>query len=200
MPRIGSTRLDRRVEGGRTAKDYSIIVAYDGERTEDDYFRGWKLVIPPSRLSLEHIHIRSGGNALDAVRAAIKKKRASRNFSEFWCVCDVDDTQSPHLEEAVRLAATNDIRLCLSDRCFEIWIALHYAYTDKELATERDAIDLVRQFYSDYGAPYKTVPFHILHEKTQTAISNAAKLEKDGSGNPITKVHHLVRKLKQNCV
>jgi hypothetical protein len=188
-----------RVTSGRTAKDYTIVVAYDGERTEDDYFRGWKLVIPPSRLSLDTLFVKSGGSVLKAVEAAIKRKSKYKGYAEFWCVCDVDDTSPQDLAQAQQLALANDIKLCTSNRCFEVWILLHYEFSDAAITTEREAIDRVGAHCPGYGAPYKTTAFHELFANTDKAIENATKLQAGGLSNPITFVHHLVRKLKQNC-
>ena len=169
--------------GGRTAQDYTIIIAYDGELTEEEYFRGWKLVTPPSRLTIEPLYVRSGGNALKAVEKAIKSKKKYRDFAEFWCVCDVDDTSEGDLAAAKKLAFENDIRLCLSNRCFEVWIALHYCFTTQAITCERDAIDLVRRHYQNYGVNGKTIPFHKLQALTQDAIDNATRLSEENFDN-----------------
>lgn len=197
MPK--AIRNTRRV-GGRTAKDYTIIVAYDGELTEDEYFRGWQLIIPPSRLTLENLYVKSGGNALKAVEKCVSAKKKYRDYAEFWCVCDVDDTSTADLSAARQLASSNDIRLCLSNRCFEIWIALHFKCYTQNIMCEKDAIDLVRRHFKDYGVNGKTIPFHVLHSETDAAIANAATLAATGFSNPSTSVHHLVRKLAQNSV
>jgi hypothetical protein len=158
MPRAkGLASLDRRV-GGRSANDYTIFVAYDGQRTEDDYFRGWKLVIPPSRFSLENTFVRSGGNVLEAVKAAIKVKNKAMNYAEFWCVTDVDDTTNADLDQAKSLALEQNIKLCLSRRCFEVWILLHFHFSEREICDEADAIAQVAQHCPDYGSP--TRRFH----------------------------------------
>ncbi len=198
MPKGAGRSTMRRVAGGRTAKDYAIFVVYDGEKTEDEYFRGWKLVIPPSRLTLEHTFAKSGGNALEAVKAAVKLKKKAKDFAEFWCVCDVDDTSPECLREAESLAIANNVKLCLSNRCFEVWITLHFEFTDAVFANEQDAIERVSRHCAKYGAPYKSVAFYKLLEKTDDAISNAQKLDAMCSVNPRTSVHHLIRKFKQN--
>lgn len=189
-----------RATSGRTAQDYTIIVAYDGERTEDDYFRGWKLIIPPSRLSLEHFYVKSGGDVYKAVEACIKKKAKLKNFAEFWCVCDVDDTSDEALLAARNLALANNIRLCTSSRCFEVWILLHHKFSDAAIDCEDDAISRVREYYCDYGSPYKVAPFYKLFPKTENAITNATQLSQQQCKNPATTMHHLARKLLQNCV
>jgi hypothetical protein len=189
-----------RSSGGRSAKDYTIIIAYDGEKTEDDYFRGWKLIIPPSRLTLEPIFVRSGGNALKAVERAAKKKKSYTDFAEFWCVCDVDNTSAGDLHNAQQLATANDIRLCLSNRCFEIWLALHYSYSTQAIGCEEDAIELVKRHINSYSSRNKTIPFHNLYSKTEEAIARAEKLVAAGFENPFTSMHHLARKLFQNTV
>ena len=183
---------------GRSANDYTIVVAYDGEKTEDDYFRGWKLVIPPSRLALIPIFVRSGGNALKAVTRAASEKRKMRDFAEFWCVCDCDDTSDDDLSQAVFLAQKEDIRLCLSNRCFEIWIALHFEKISKPITCEDEAIDAVKKHILTYGDNSKSLNFSVLLPKTSDAIENSLWLSDKAFKNPATNVHVLAKKLLEN--
>ncbi len=198
MPVRKPRAVVERAAAGRTAKDYTIIIAYDGEKTEDTYFRGWQLVLPPARLTLEPIFVRSGGSPLRAVEMAARHARRARDFAEFWCVCDVDDSTDQTVEQALALAARNDIRLCLSRRSFEIWLLLHFERTDRAIASEADAIAQVATHIPQYTRSSKVAPFYILLPRTETAVANGAWLDGRQIENPSTQVHHLVRKLNQN--
>ena len=176
------------------------MIAYDGEKTEDDYFRSWKLIIPPARLTLVPVFIKSGGNPLRAVDAAARKKKRMSGFAEFWCVCDCDGASAACIADAKAEAARQGIRLCLSDRCFEIWLALHWGRSEKPILSETDAVELVQEFHPAYSATNKSVPFALLYPRTEQAISNGQWLNSRGHNNPSTSVHSIVRKLKQNTV
>ncbi|NJP30622.1 RloB family protein [Micromonospora thermarum] len=46
---------------------------------------------------------------------------------ECWCVFDVEWPQNhPRLAEAIRLATVHNIRLAISNPCFELWLTLHF--------------------------------------------------------------------------
>lgn len=183
---------------GRTASDYSIAVAYDGEKTEDDYFRGWSLVIPPSRLTLVPILVNSGGSPLRAVERSARAFRGMKDVAEFWCVTDQDDADDACVEQAFQKAASSNIRLCLSTRCFEIWIALHFRKVDRAVSSESEAIKLVQQDVPSYGVKRKIAPFVQLLPLTDQAVRNGEWLQSQQLNNPRTNVHPLVRKLRDN--
>ena len=63
--------------GARPARGDVLIVAYDGERTEDDYFRNWAKVVGPAGLTLEPVFVKSGGNVLKALKAALAKRKGA---------------------------------------------------------------------------------------------------------------------------
>lgn len=197
MPVPNPRKLERKA-AGRSANDYTIIVAYDGEKTEDSYFRGWQLILPPARLTLEPIFIRSGGNPLRAVEMASRHARRARDFAEFWCVCDVDDSTDQTLEQAFAQAAKHAIKLCLSRRSFEIWLLLHFERTDRAITSEADAVAQVAAHIPQYTRSSKVAPFYTLLPRTDAAVANGAWLDTRQTVNPSTQVHHLVRKLNQN--
>lgn len=186
----GSSWANRKQGRRQTRK--TIIVVYDGELTEEEYFKGWKRVLGPSSIVLEAIYVMSGGSAVSAVRQAIKKTQYAQADDDIWCVCDVDDTTAAQVADARALAARNGIRLCLSNRSFEIWLGLHYRQSDGVLATEEDAIRHVAAHYPKYTARSKVIPFDLLLPRTGTACANAIWLAGRGCGNPMTDVHTLV--------
>lgn len=183
-------------KNGRREVAKVVVVAYDGEATEASYFRGWKSELASS-ITLEPIYVRSGGNALSAVQAAVRVAKAKPEYDEFWCVCDIDDSSDRVVEQAKALAERSGIKLCLSRRSFEVWISLHYRRSDRAILTEAEAIALVRADYPEYSSKKKIVPFHILHPRTEKACENAQWLAGRGCGNPLTNVHELVIQLNE---
>lgn len=197
MARHGFARRGRqRREGNREAKQHTIIICYDGERTEADYFIGWRRQLGNVGVVVRPYLVKSGGNALEAVRASVDIKRADRDHDEFWCVCDVDDTSSQDLNEAIALAGREAVNLCLSRRSFEVWIALHWErIPTAEILTERQARSLVARYHADYEHGTKSIEFGVLFPRTPDAIVNAKWLAQQGLNNPATSVHLLVEKL-----
>lgn len=185
----------KRLTKGRARRGHLIGIAYDGEVTEESYFRGWQQILAQGTVQVFPEYVRSGGNPKIAVREAIKLKRRNRDISEMWCVTDVDGASAADVATARSEAAQNDLKLCLSDRCFEIWIALHFAKSAKAIMTEAEAIALVAQYRPDYSAKNKLVPFSILLPETDMAFENAQWLLAQGTGNPSTNVDKVVARL-----
>lgn len=193
--RFSRQGLVRRSNVGRPTRRV-IAVAFDGEKTEAEYFRGWARKLGTVGVVLTPFYVRSGGNAHAAVQACIKQAKADGPFDEVWCVCDVDDTSSQNLQSARALAKRENIELCLSSRCFEVWLALHWGKISLAgIQSEREAVALVTQHYSAYSVKDKQVPFELLFERTKAACDNADWLLQQSLQNPHTEVQRLVRKL-----
>ena len=195
--RFGSSAL-KRASGTKPARQKTILICYDGQKTEQDYFRGWKKALGTKGAVVSPYFVRSGGNAFDAVKETKKIQDADDDHEACWCVCDVDDTSEADLARAVSLAARSGINLGLSARCFEVWIALHWEQiSTAPILNEAEARKLVSRHYSEYTRGPKTVPFSVLYEHTDTAIHNAKWLSVQGHRNPLTGVHVLVEHLKK---
>ncbi len=200
LRRGGSSRPARKSSRdaiGNTREENKVIAVFvDGKKTESEYFRGWKREIGNRGLVINPIYINSGGNPLKAVQEMISKIGHEREFDELWCVCDVDGANPSAVQKADSLAKKVGAKLILSDRCFEIWIALHWrAISLNTITCEREAVNLVSQYYSEYKSDNKLVPFSVLRERTEVAIKNAVWLEGQNCVNPRTMVHTLVRRI-----
>lgn len=173
------------------------MVCYDGERTEADYFQGWRRALgAQSGVIVRPVLVDSGGNVLKAVNQAIIQMKADVDADEYWCVCDVDDTPSSQINSAISLASDAGLNLAISCRSFEVWIALHWRkISTAAISNETEARCLVAQDHSAYRRGPKVVPFSILLPLTSTALENAEWLERQDCGNPRTQVHYLVGKL-----
>lgn len=191
----GSAQVGRKA-GRAPARRAVLVVAYDGERTEDDYFRNWAQVIGPAGVTLEPVLVRSGGNVLKALKAALRK-RGNTAADEFWCVFDVDDSPLEAVRDAIALAERSGVRLCLSVRSFEVWLALHFERFARPVISEVEAVALVRRHVGGYGARNKLAPFGQLFPLSAAACDNADWLRDQGCANPATGVDELVRRLLQ---
>lgn len=185
-----------RQAGQRAARSKVIGVAYDGIRTEAEYVKGWARALGPRGIALTPYFVKSGGNAKEAITAAITKLNRDGDIDEKWCICDVDDTSAEDMAEALQLAASSDINLCLSTRSFEVWIALHWEkISTAPVSNEKEAIALVRKHYGKYGTDGKWIPFSQLLERSEQACINAKWLRKQSVPNPHTDMDKLVEKL-----
>lgn len=115
-----------------------MLVVCGGERTEPAYFKGLKICL---RNSAVHIQVKPKSRApKDLVEHARRiAPDDGDDFDEVWCVVDADDFD---LEPAVALAARLDVRLAVSNPCFELWLLLHHQECAAALC---DATAVLRQ-------------------------------------------------------
>jgi hypothetical protein len=123
-------------------------------------------------------------------------KDATQKFDEIWCVCDVDD--HPHLDAARTLASQNDIRLAISNPCFEIWVLLHFldhtAYIDRRILKRR-----VKKFLPKYEKSIRAEDLSLGYE---VAVDRARRLEnrhvrnRSTTDNPSTGVYRLTERIR----
>ena len=171
-----------------------IVVAYDGKKTEAEYFSGWRRYVGYSGVALKPLYIKSGGNVLNLVRLAKRRAKEDRTYDEFWCVCDIDDTSPEDVRLAILSAqAEPKIRLAMSARSFEVWLALHWGRISLACVNcEDEAVQLIKQHYSGYSKKNKFVPFSIVRDLAISACENAQWLRERGCKNPLTDVDLLV--------
>jgi hypothetical protein len=62
-----------------------------------------------------------------AVEERRRNDREQGEIDEFWCLFDVEWPQNhPRLGEAVQKAECHQVRLAISNPCFELWLILHH--------------------------------------------------------------------------
>lgn len=94
-----------------------------------------------------------------------------------YCVfdTDIDLNKNKIIEEAIRLAMKNHIKIITSSPCIELWFLLHYDYTTANMSSE-SVIKRLKKFYPQYEKNVNIYPDII--ENLDTAIKRAKKLEK----------------------
>ena len=124
--------LRRRV-AFRTPKR-TFLVFCEGTRTEPDYIKALRQ--EPAVRDLASVDIRvdlhaSGAVPLTLVNAAaetrIRTSQEQGEVDEVWCLFDIEWPRNhPDLPEAKARAEESDVRLAISNPCFELWLALHF--------------------------------------------------------------------------
>ncbi|CAO5252852.1 RloB family protein [Frankia sp. AgKG'84/4] len=115
------------------------MIFCEGKRSEPDYLNGIKQLPHVARntaisieIDLEH------GVPLSLVKRAVQRKGEDKEIDEFWCVFDVEwPNQHPNLEQAVSLAQQHDVRLAISNPCFELWLILHFEQYTRFASTDK---------------------------------------------------------------
>jgi RloB-like protein len=112
----------------------------EGEVTERQYFEAVKrLPVVRNGIAVEIRPDVSGSSPLTLVSHAMADLRETE-VDERWCVFDIEAKADrpghhPNLAEAKQLAAANNIRVAVSNPCFELWLALHHVDHTAHLTT-----------------------------------------------------------------
>ena len=108
------------------------MIVCEGTKTEPNYFEtlGRKL-----KGKVNVVIKREGKVSLSLVKETkryIEEDGGFEREDEVWCVFDRDlkkeNNNQQNFNEAIRLAYNNNIRLAISNDCFELWFLLHFSY------------------------------------------------------------------------
>jgi len=124
----------------------SILIITEGKKTEPTYFLGLRAMLKLLNVKIEILP----GAAMDKtiVERAIQLKG---NYDEVWAVFDRETpVTNKNYFEAIELALHNNIKLAVSDPCFEYWLLLHFKSTDGSFANCDNVIRELRRTFPDY--------------------------------------------------
>jgi hypothetical protein len=169
----------------------TFLVFCEGDKIEPDYLKGLKSLPEVRRNAAVSIEIDTDhGVPLRLVKLAADRKirdaqRGSSVVDEYWCVFDVEWPENhPDLDQTVNLARKNDIRLAISNPCFEIWLLLHFEYYTRW--TDTNAAERASRRLD--GRTGKRIDASVYLPHRAVAVRHAAKLaalhEKNGTRFP----------------
>jgi len=190
-----------------------ILIFTEGEKTEPNYFKCFKLN------SVKHVVIGTGMNTKSLVKSiseqtkshikeyAIKNKLPIDEVDcQVWAVFDKDDFSDTNFDNAIYLAENKSYKVAWSNESFELWYYLHYHY--HETGSIRDWYN--RRLTEELGFKYRknsTIMYALLMDRQKIAIKNSKKLYKKSEHeprpskrNPCTTVHELVNYLNKFLV
>jgi hypothetical protein len=115
------SRLERKV--GQRVSRQRLLVVCGAKVTERDYVQGLKSSAKNSAVSVRVVeHPKAPSQVVS--HAARLLEAAGDEYDETWCVLDVDEFTD--IGQAVADAARQQIRIALSNPCFELWLLLHF--------------------------------------------------------------------------
>jgi hypothetical protein len=186
----------------------TLVVFCEGEKTEPQYLlalRQEPLVKDAAAVDIQVETGRGGAAPLTLVTLAIAARAKSAaeeaEIDEFWCVFDVEWPRNhPHLREAIAKADANDIRLAISNPCFELWLILHYRNHGSWLDNSA-AVELRRQLD---GSTDKSLDAAKYMSLIEDAVRHAARLDtrhqrdvtKFPHNNPSSGMHRLITSVR----
>lgn len=140
---------------GKENEKPKILIVCEGKNTEKDYFDKFK----KSSLKLEVLG--EGNNTVSLVNKTINKRnqKATNYYEEVWCVFDADPkpdnpNQLKNFNEAIFLAAKNNIKVAYSHQAFEYWLLLHFNDYQGEPMNRNLYKKQLNKFLSKFGLKY----------------------------------------------
>ena len=174
----------KRIEGVKSSR--LIVIAAEGRATENIYFEAMRQELCASNVQLVVLNREDDNSSPANVHRQLKAFIDEYNIQDddqLWVVIDRDDWKEKMLAEVAQLCQQNDnLRFCMSNPCFELWLILHLEdvtqYTDEDKQSLQENPRLTthgtwtkyRYQEADYN-PYQLLP-HI-----STAIKRAELLD-----------------------
>ncbi|OFW00184.1 MAG: hypothetical protein A3G20_04435 [Acidobacteria bacterium RIFCSPLOWO2_12_FULL_59_11] len=202
-----SAKTYRRKGAIREPYDVVLIVC-EGEKTEPGYFDGLKRA---HRLSSANIKIVSGeGSDPVSIVKHARRELEQDGYDRAFCVFDRDG--HVNYQEALDLVANSApgrkgrLAAITSVPCFEIWVLLHFVYSAAPFSASggRSACDNVVRAIRGHMPGYQKALANLyeqLQPRVDNAVTNGNRLAQHNldtrSENPATKVHELVKYLRE---
>ena len=129
-----------RSEGFRSAR--LVVIAAEGRNTESIYFGAVRARLKAAGVHVEILRRDDGNSSPASVFAQLQgfmQEYNIRDDDQLWVVVDRDRWTQSMLASVARHCQQNaNLRFCLSNPCFELWLLLHLedvaAYSEEEKA------------------------------------------------------------------
>lgn len=176
--RGGGKRPLKRKVATRTPKR-TFVIFCEGVRTEPQYLTAVRRDPQIFDSAAVEIQIVPGGVPVTLVSKAREERRKALDenaeLDEFWCVFDVEwPLHHPGLAGALHDAAQNDIRVAVTNPCFELWLILHF----QDQTAFLDTAQAVRLRGTLDGSQGKDLDPAQYMPRVQDALRRARELDK----------------------
>lgn len=172
-------QIQRNRKNRRTKEN--ILFEFEGKnKTEEIYFRNFQKRSNPYNLKFAYGNDTDPVSMVKSLISYMKKEDINtENGDKIYCVfdADMDINKQKRINKAKKLALENGIEVIISIPSFELWYRLHYSYTKKVYMSNRDLIEDLKNFIPNYEKNINV--YDAIKEKTQDAIKNSKKLEKE---------------------
>ena len=190
----------------RRAPYDKILIITEGGKTEPYYFMELKdyYEINSANIKIDGSGGSSPASVVEYGRKLYRRERDTGDpFDHVYFVFDKDT--HPDYQRALNRIATftpkNTFFAINSVPCFEYWLLLHFAYTTSpfvpkgKISASEAVLHKLREHMPDYDKTAHGI-FAALYNQLDHAKSNAARsleeADKNGTDNPLTRVHELV--------
>lgn len=194
----------------------TLRIFCEGEKTEPNYLREYIRYNRDNHLaSVVSVEKCSKNTPVQLVDVAIAAKNSGKSVKgdEFWVVYDREAVakydRALHAK-AWQTAKNNDIKIALSNVCFEFWILLHLVDSSAAYSSFDDLKNrspLLRELSTNYAIDYEkssATLYEALKDQVPVAMERADRINQHGLGaaghqdkpfdvNPYTDVPELLR-------
>lgn len=182
----------------------TILIFCGAEETEPNYFKAFKTY------TSQVIRVRGiKQNTVPLIREALKYIKADKHtYDSVWCVFDKDDFTD--FNDAIDLATSNGIHCAYSNKCFEVWLLMHFGKsptgTPKQLESQLNQLFIKElNLKEGYKKNQKNL-LELLKAQQSIAIQIAERHYEDRhrygktpqDQSPVTTVFKLVKELNAN--
>ena len=177
-----------------------ILIICEGEKTEPNYFRGFR--VTSARIIIKGLGYDPSSLINFANEEKDLAKKEGEEYQQIWCVFDRDSFPTQNFNNAIRKAKRHGIKVAYSNEAFEIWYILHFNYFDAAISRDRYSTILKKNLGHQYLKNSKDMYMELI-ELQDSAIRNAKKLLtvynpiNPEANNPSTTVHKLVENLNK---
>lgn len=117
----------QRIEGVKSSR--LIVIAAEGRATENIYFEAMRQELCATNVQLVVLNREDDNSNPANVHRQIKDFMDEYNIlddDQLWIVIDRDDWKEKMLADIAQLCQqNNNLRFCMSNPCFELWLILH---------------------------------------------------------------------------
>jgi hypothetical protein len=188
-----------------------FLLVCEDKKTSPIYFNNYNARNNPLKIEIPD----SGGkDPLTLVRYAKDLLNTDYDYLNLetgdvvWCVFDRDDFPISKIEKAHELAKENDIKICFSNPCFEVWFLLHFTDYTCTLGKCDNVINKLKEHIPKYS---KNTNYYETHLKDHTidAVKRAKSLSKyhkrydacsnilEGYEDPSTQVYTIIEAISK---
>ncbi len=187
----------------------TVLLVCEGKETERNYFDQLKREDAICKRFAITVKRGKGGSPEAVAKHAVQSKdNSNTEYDEVWCVMDVEDAnQRASLDKALTILRENDIKACLSNPAFEVWLLSHFERTARifnDCGAVIAQLDKCwqREFSTSYNKSDGAI-YRLVSDQTNAAIENAMSVREKHHGmdkpaadcNSCTEVYRLVKRL-----
>ena len=125
-----------------------------------------------------------------------------KSYDRVYCIFDNNNLPRQDFEQWLSIMKKNNIHLIYSNKCFEVWILMHYLQYNRKVQNSAEYERELQQFIPWYAKPYKWL-YHLTKSKIRDAIGNSKSISRYEnfsevySKEPYTDMRQIIEDLMQ---